>query len=130
MKKSELREIIKKELLKERMLLTEGMTQHWDIKEDIPTKMWKEFTSEARKVIEKKKKIIKGPDGTGDPIINTKMVSFNGDAEKDNNYEPCTIYRKKGYGFCKTAGKPYNSTVKTILKLFVKHTAIVDITFE
>jgi hypothetical protein len=66
--------------------------------------------------------IIRGYDGTGDPIVTTDLISFNGDADNGLDYE--TAYFKNDFEesqFCKTGGvAPYDAVVCAVL-LRIRH---------
>ena len=58
--------------------------------------------------------VLRGGDGTGEPIFTTKEICFNGDGDKGLDHE--TFYfkfasRKLDFAFCKTARKPYDLMV-------------------
>lgn len=59
-------------------------------------------------------KRLKGPYGKGEPIITGKYspISFNGDAEKNEDYEAFVVNREDlNLQFCKTAYRPYDLAV-------------------
>lgn len=59
-------------------------------------------------------KRLKGPYGKGEPIITGKysLISFNGDAEKNEDYESFVVNREDlNLQFCKTARRPYDLAV-------------------
>ena len=59
-------------------------------------------------------KRLKGPYGKGEPIITDKYrpISFNGDAEKNEDYESFVVKAEDlGFHFCKTARRPYDLAV-------------------
>ncbi len=58
--------------------------------------------------------VLCGGHGTGKPVINTKVIYFNGDESKDLDHE--TFYfpftgEDFNFNFCKTARKPYDFMV-------------------
>lgn len=75
-----------------------------------------------------------GPDGTGDPVINDSLISFNGEAETRNDFETFSfkIFRTSPYwkinemenstvkDFCKTSRNPYDIAVCVSL-MVIKH---------
>ncbi len=62
-------------------------------------------------------KILHGPNGTGDPIVDDTEISLNGDVSQDHDHESFVICKKKyeNFSFCKTAHKPYDEFVVAIL---------------
>jgi len=69
-----------------------------------------EFGKNVKKIIQKSGIKIKGPDGLGEPIINEKEVSFNGDASKSEDYETFSVSNDT-WGVCKTNRKAYDKVV-------------------
>lgn len=79
--------------------------------------------------------VIKGGMGEGEPEINENRVWFNGDRSQDLDHETFVIklfttdtfqsfaeIEEKGtFGFCKTAGKPYDFLVCVSLIVFKHH---------
>lgn len=57
-----------------------------------------------------------GWDGKGKPIVTETAVIFNGTAENDLDHETFVLNEQKGFNFCKTAEKPYDYAVRTILR--------------
>ena len=59
--------------------------------------------------------------GNGEPIITDELIQLNGSSHNDNDHETFMIQRDKKYGdFCKTARKPYDAVVVSILH-YMKH---------
>ena len=71
--------------------------------------------------------VIRGPDGTGDPIINEKLIGFNGDRENNLNYESFVVANGTdiGFNFCKTARQPYDIVVNATIQLLKKEKVII-----
>jgi len=70
--------------------------------------------------------VIFGSDGTGNPTITDSLVAFNGDASQEEMYESFYVSKEelmegnpslehKGFGACKTQGKPYDLLVTAAL---------------
>ncbi|KAK6515544.1 hypothetical protein TWF506_007875 [Arthrobotrys conoides] len=60
---------------------------------------------------------IRGPLGTGQPIITPEQISLNGEAEGEGSHESLRLSIDKDipFNFCKTARKPYDTVVCAIL---------------
>lgn len=103
------------DILKEAVLV-EGYTQYWS-HEGFEDDQWKKFTAEVKKIISaaKRDKIeIAGGDGRGKPQITDTYIMLNGKAPDD--YETMRIEKgPEDFGFCKTAEKPYDAVVVSIL---------------
>lgn len=107
-----------------------GYTHYWNYK--TPTQDCQEEFKQVRKELRKVMKnlpefsetaggcykdetiVLKGGDGTGKPVIDTKVIYFNGDGSKDLDNE--TFYfpfrgEELNFAFCKTARKPYDFMV-------------------
>ena len=62
-----------------------------------------------------------GGRGTGEPVMTDKLLCFNGDADKEEEYETMRIsYENEdaGFNFCKTARRPYDAAVCLALLCF------------
>ena len=70
-------------------------------------------------------------DGWGEmaPIVTERRISINGDAkaEKDLSHESFTLDNNAEWNFCKTARKPYDYTVRKILKVAEEHGIVTDV---
>lgn len=84
------------------------------------TEPGKEFPDHLRffgqEIQNSKDPIFCGPDGTGDPIITSEVVAFNGNASLEQDYEAFVIgftdlQEPLPFAFCKTAAKPYDILV-------------------
>ena len=116
MKISQLRQLIREELL------TEGYTNYWDHTEDFTNPEWSKIVRLAKAAIKTAEKhgiVIRDGWGKGKPKIDNKEIYLNGDAEKNLDHETFRITKKvnpgRPWGFTKTARKPYDAVVATIL---------------
>ena len=98
-------------------LLLEGFSRYWENPDGFTDEQWTAFTAKAKQIIQaaaRKKIVLAGGNGTGKPVVDDKVVMFNG--ANPDGYETCTIQREGDkFGFCKTAQKPYDVVVKAIL---------------
>lgn len=71
---------------------------------------------------------IRGGLGEGEPIFFDTIIQFNGDMEKEMNHDTFHINldTRAGFGFCKTARKPYDILVRYAL-LILKQTLGKDV---
>ena len=116
MKISHLRQLIKEELL------TEGYSNYWDHTEDFTNSEWSKIVrlaKDAIKTAEKHGIVIRDGWGKGKPKIDNKEIYLNGDGEKNLDHETFRITKKvnpgRTRGLTKTARKPYDAVVATIL---------------
>ena len=114
MKISQLRKLIREELL------TEGYSNYWDHTEDFTNSEWSKIVRLAKAAIKTAEKhgiVIRDGWGKGKPKIDNKEIYLNGDGEKDLDHETFRITKKlkDDWGFTKTARKPYDAVVATIL---------------
>ena len=114
MKISQLRQLIREELL------TEGYTDYWEQSEDFTNSEWSKIVRLAKAAIKTAEKhgiVIRDGWGKGKPKIDNKEIYLNGDGEKDLDHETFRITKKlkDDWGFTKTARKPYDAVVATIL---------------
>ena len=114
-----------------------GYTNYWRRTEKPITQ---EFVDGVKKIIAESNKkgiSIRGWDGTGNPEVTLERVSFNGNRDIRTNHETCyfdndfsdDVFRDSEgeiFGFCKTARKPYDYTVKRVLRLAKKQGLIND----
>ena len=112
--KSKLKEIIKEELL------TEGYTNSWEQSEDFDDSEWSKIVKLTKATITRATKegiVIRDGFGKGKPKINNKEISLNGDGKNRLDHETFRITKKAddGWDFTKTARKPYDAVVATIL---------------
>ena len=116
MKISQLRQLIREELL------TEGYSNYWDHTEDFTNSEWSKIVRLAKAAIKTAEKhgiVIRDGWGKGKPVVNNKEIYLNGDGEKNLDHETFRITKKvnpgRPWGFIKTARKPYDAVVATIL---------------
>ena len=71
--------------------------------------------------------VVRGPDGSGEPIINKERIALNGDIETEQ--APCTFAihngEESGAQHCKTEEMPYDIVVNAI-GLFLEEEGIID----
>ena len=96
-----------------------GYTRYWARTEKPITQ---EFVNECIKIIqeaEQKGITLCGWDGEGKPKVTLDEIRFNGKAPHMDHETFCITNEKNdiGFGFCKTARKPYDYVVKRILKV-------------
>ena len=121
MKVSQLRQLIREELL------TEGYTNYWKQSEDFTSSEWSKIVRLAKTTIKKAEKlgiVIRDGWGKGRPVVNNKEIYLNGDAENNLDHETFLLTKKRdmkrkysdpGSGLTKTNRKPYDAVVATIL---------------
>ena len=121
MKISQLRKLIREELL------TEGYSNYWDHTEDFTNSEWSKIVRLAKAAIKTAEKhgiVIRDGWGKGKPVVNNKEIYLNGDASQNLDHETFLLTKKRdmtkkysdpGSGFTKTARKPYDAVVATIL---------------
>ena len=121
MKISQLRQLIKEELL------TEGYTNYWEQSEDFTSSEWSKIVRLAKATIKTAEKhgiVIRDGWGKGRAVVNSKEIYLNGDGEKNLDHETFRITKKMdtkrkysdpGSGLTKTNRKPYDAVVATIL---------------
>ena len=93
-----------------------GYTRYWT-RTDKPISI--EFLNEVKQIIntsEKKGIHICNSDGYGLPIVAEEGIHLNGNAEMKCDCEDFSITNNPGSYFCKTERKPYDYTVRRILK--------------
>ena len=93
-----------------------GYTRYWNRTAKQMDEDFIEFCNEVFKTCNKLGITIRNWDGENKPTVNTKIVAFNGDADKNLDHESCVIDDRIGFNFCKTARKPYDYAVRTILR--------------
>lgn len=93
-----------------------GYTHYMSKKRAFTDAEWKLFVKKARSIIVAHAAILAGGDGTGHPVFSPSAVVFNG--RGDDSHETCYVGKGASeFDFCKTARKPYDSTVVAIYKL-------------
>jgi hypothetical protein len=58
-------------------------------------------------------------EGNGEPEVSTRLISFNGSAARDEDFETAA-FDDDSEGFCKTGRKPYDVVVGAVL-LRIRH---------
>ena len=104
-----------------------GYTRYWERTNKAITE---EFVKEVKTIIGdslSKGIVICGWDGTGTPEITTEEISFNGNGSKNLDHETLFIGKETGFNFCKTACKPYDYTVRKVLRAALKEGLIVSL---
>ena len=114
MKVSQLRQSITEELL------TEGYTNYWEQTEPFTNSEWSKIVRLTKAAIKKAEKhgiVIRDGWGKCKPKINNNEISINGDAENNLDHETFRITKRleDDWSFTKTARKPYDAVVATIL---------------
>lgn len=96
-----------------------GYTRYWERTDKPITDDFLEKVEEIIKDSAKKGIAIRSWDGSGKPILNLTRIVLNGNgkADKDLSCESFVIDDEVGFHFCKTVRKPYDYTVRKILKL-------------
>lgn len=93
-----------------------GYTHYYTVGRAVSNVTWNKFKQAVANIIKESGVSIHGGDGTGEPIINDKEISFNGNDETDQSHETFIITRGSGsWDFCKTAKKDYDVVVVATL---------------
>lgn len=93
-----------------------GYTRYWKRTATNFDEDFLEFCNEVFKTCKKLGITIRDWNGEGEPLVNKYCISFNGDASKNLDHESCVLDNEVGFNFCKTARKPYDYAVRTILR--------------
>lgn len=104
-----------------------GYTRYW---ERTAKPMDESFVKFCYAVFDTCKKLgikICGWDGTGEPTVTDKAIMFNGDIKHDLDHESFVLNDQIGFCFCKTARKPYDYAVRTILREALVRGYVVDV---
>ena len=104
-----------------------GYTRYWERTAKTMDKEFVEFCKEVFKTCTKLGITLGNSWGVDKPIANTKIVALNGDATKDLDHESFVLDDKIGFNFCKTARKPYDYAVRTILREALTRGYITDL---
>ncbi|MFA6234293.1 MAG: DUF2958 domain-containing protein [Bacteroidota bacterium] len=97
---------------------TAGYTHHWRMTRDFTPQEWSKIVQTAKQIVSKamSEVVIRGPLGTGNPGFTSQAIALNGDDEGDLSHETFYLTKKqKEFSFCKTARKPYDAVVVSIL---------------
>lgn len=110
-----------------------GYTHYWTLKKHVTAATWADVLTVARRIVATAGElgtVLAGPNGEGEPEFGRDHFSFNGSAARftddgnDEAHEGLWIDRKRvkecdgaklGFGFCKTARKPYDTAAAAIL---------------
>ena len=95
-----------------------GYTHYWRMARDFTSEEWSEIRVQTLGIIsdaQRAKIVLAGSMGTGKPKVTPTMIAINGSSELGEDYEPFVLTRKKDDGFCKTAQRPYDAVVVSIL---------------
>jgi hypothetical protein len=104
-----------------------GYTRYWERTAKPIDEEFVEFCNEVFKTCTKLGIKLGNSCGIDTPTANTRLIAFNGDASKDLNHESCILDDKIGFNFCKTARKPYDYAVRTILREALTRGYITDL---
>ena len=107
-----------------------GYTRYWKrtnkpIDEDLIV-----YVCEVIEDCNKKGIAIRGWDGDGNPTITFDRIAFNGDGSLKHDHETFAIDSNEGFNFCKTARKPYDYAVRTILKYAEEQGFVKDVSSD
>ncbi len=96
-----------------------GYTHYFTWQKKPSEEALRKCVADMRRIVEARKEILAGPDGTGQPQIGPLEISFNGRGHEneglDEAHEPFVFPGKEGFNFCKTAYKPYDAVVSACL---------------
>jgi hypothetical protein len=107
-----------------------GYTHYWYQRRDLTESEWTSVVYNVGQIMATAKKhgvsLCNGLGEKGtEPSFNVEEIMFNGDESKDEDHETMVINRKcppkepwqsrRGFGFCKTARKPYDAVVVAVL---------------
>ena len=68
--------------------------------------------------------------GLGNPIVTLDRIAINGDETLNHDHETFSIDSETGFQFCKTARKPYDYAVRTILKYAEEQGFVKDVSSD
>ena len=105
-----------------------GYTRYWNRTTKPITEEFCEKVNEIIKDSEQRGIKIRNGLGTNKSIVTMDKILINGD--KDHNLDHETLgftNTEKGFGFCKTARKPYDYTVREILKVAEDMGIVTDV---
>lgn len=104
-----------------------GYTRYWT-RTDKP--ITQEFVDVVNKIIadaRNKGITICNWNGEGEPEVTLERVALNGPEENDLGHESFVLTNKAEWDFCKTARKPYDYVVRSILKEGKKMGIVKDV---
>jgi len=101
-----------------------GYSHYWEQSRDFTNDEWSKIARAAKAIVRKAESkgiAIRGGDGNGKPVINGNEIVLNGDEEAGEAHETFDITKKQGrWAYCKTARKPYDAVVVSILAVAKK----------
>lgn len=105
-----------------------GYTRYWQ-RTDKP--ITKEFCDKVKDIIndsERRGIKIRNGMGQGKPVVTKNKILLNGDETFGLDHETFAITNKeRGFNFCKTARKPYDYTVREILRVAEEIGLVTDV---
>lgn len=103
-----------------------GYTHYFKQEKAVKKEAWENFSKDAQILMDYAQTqlgiVLMSDDSTG-VLINKNRVNINGDATKDLDHETFYLQRAKlaDFNFCKTAAKPYDLVVCSLLLLANEH---------
>jgi hypothetical protein len=110
-----------------------GYTRYWNRTEKPLTQDFVDFCKEVFNKCEKRGIKICNWDGHGEPIATTEKIAFNGEYRNDGydlSHESFLLNSVAGFDFCKTARKPYDYAVRTILSEAKKQGFVTEVSSD
>ena len=98
--------------------LTMGYTHYWRQSRSFTAQEWARITAEANRILSAAANAVQlcGPMGNGVPEVTKGCIALNGDETKGEDHESFVLNREaEEFAFCKTARKPYDPVVVSIL---------------
>ena len=103
-----------------------GYTRYWNQTGKPITQEFLDKVTEVLNDCKNKGISIRNGLGENEPVVDMEKVVFNGDSDKNTDHESFVIRNNTtGFNFCKTARKPYDYAVRTILQI-AEEMGIVD----
>ena len=106
-----------------------GYTRYWNRTNKPMDENFVKFCNEVFKTCAKLGIKLGNGYGVNEPIARISIIAFNGDALKDLDHESFVLDDGigTGFNFCKTARKPYDYAVRTILREALTRGYITDL---
>lgn len=105
-----------------------GYTRYWERTNKPITETFVKKVKEIIKDSNDKGITIRNGFGEDEPIVTLEKVSFNGDGSRNLSHESCYFDNQElGFNFCKTARKPYDYTVREVLKVAEQEGLVADV---
>lgn len=105
-----------------------GYTRYWQ-RTDKP--ITKEFCEKVKNIINESERRgikIRNGMGEGEPVVTMHSILLNGDETFELDHETFAITNNEhGFSFCKTARKPYDYTVREILRVAEEIGLVTDV---